>query len=262
LTGALVLTAAHAVAPRFIFPRHRIVRSRIVASDAERRVVLARDRVPVEYLAFAGPPGAPVIVHFHTNRQTLADVLWLGRALRARGLGAVLVEYRGYGTVTDASPSEAGLYRDAEGVLDDLASRGVSRSRVVLFGNSLGTGVAAEMARRRRGGSLVLLAPFTSVPDVVRAAVPLAPARLLIDDTFDTLAKAAEIDVPTLVVHGDADEVIPFAMGEQLAATFPRARLVRVPGGHHGDLFVRARARVLDAIETLARAAERRASAD
>ena len=74
----------------------------------------------------------------------------------------------------------------------------------------------------------------------VTAAVPIAPARALLPDHFDTLGKAKGIQVPTLVVHGDADEVIPYAMGEELARTIDGARLLRVPGARHGDVLWRS----------------------
>jgi pimeloyl-ACP methyl ester carboxylesterase len=199
--------------------------------------VIAEDGVPVHALELAGPPGARIVVHFHNNRETMVHGLELARALTLHGFGVVLVEYRGYGVSDGNSPSEDGLYLDAAAVLDALERRGVARERVVLWGMSLGTGVAAEMARRGRAGALVLVAPYTSIPDVVSTAVPSVLSRLLVRDTFDTLAKATEIRVPTLIVHGDADEVIPFSMGERLAGAIHGSRLVRVGGGHHGDLF-------------------------
>ena len=164
----------------------------------------------------------------------------------------LLVEYRGYGASRGASPSEEGLYLDAEAALDMLAARGVGPERVVLLGASLGTGVAAEMARRGRASRLVLVAPYTSIPDLVTHAVPFAPASLLVADSLDTLSKADEIRVPTLVVHGDADEIVPFEMGERLSTAIRRAELVRVPNGHHGDLFAPERGAVLEAIARFA----------
>jgi fermentation-respiration switch protein FrsA (DUF1100 family) len=122
----------------------------------------------------------------------------------------------------------------------------------VLWGTSLGTGVAAEMARRGRGARLVLEAPYTSIPGLVADVAPFVPADLLVLDRFDTLSKSSEIRIPTLVLHGDADEVVPFWMGRRLADAIPGARLVRVPGAHHGDLFARDGARLLEDIVALA----------
>lgn len=128
------------------------------------------------------------------------------------------------------------------------SARGAGPESVVLWGTSLGTGVAAEMARRGRGARLVLVTPYTSIPDLVADVVPIAPARLLLADRFDTLAKAGAIGVPTLVIHGDADEVVPFWMGERISSAIRGARMRVVAGGHHGDLVAREPERVLGAI--------------
>jgi fermentation-respiration switch protein FrsA (DUF1100 family) len=110
------------------------------------------------------------------------------------------------------------------------------------------------MARRGRGAALVLVTPYTSIPDVVTDVVPIVPAGLLIPHRFDTLGKSAAIHVPTLVIHGDADEIVPFWMGHRLSEAIAGARLLRVAGGRHGDLFLRERDRLLAAIEAISRA--------
>lgn len=249
-----IVVATRAVARRFIFPRGRVVA--VGAPDATPRTFFAKDGARVRAFELEGPPGAPVIVHFHNNRETAETSAPLARALNARGFGVLLVEYRGYGASMDAgAPSEEGLYLDAEAALDALSSRGVAASRIVLWGTSLGTGVAAEMARQGRGAALVLVTPYTSIPDLAVAAVPFLPARVLVGDRFETLSKAPAIVVPTLVVHGDADEIVPFWMGARVSEALAHARLLRVAGGRHGDLFVRAGDRLLDAIAALARRA-------
>jgi uncharacterized protein len=210
------------------------------------REIRAADGTVVQALQFAAPPGAPTVVHFHGNGQTLRSLVSTGQALRKRGLGAVLVEYRGYGT-SAGKPTEEGLYQDAEAVLDAIAAEGTGRERVVLWGTSLGTGVAAEMAARGRGVRLVLVTPFTSIPRLAGRFAPFRPASLIVTDRFDTLSKAPRITVPTLVVHGDADEVVPYDMGVAVARAIAGARLVTVPGGHHNDLFA-LRPELIDAI--------------
>ena len=106
---------------------------------------------------------------------------------------------------------------------------------MILLGQSLGTGVATEMAKRGMGARMVLVSPFTSVADMARRMVPFFPASW-VRHRFDTQSKAAAIGLPVLIVHGTEDEVVPFAMGEQLARSFPRAQLVPIPGGQHNDL--------------------------
>jgi pimeloyl-ACP methyl ester carboxylesterase len=239
-----VVFGARAVARHFVFPTRQVSVAE-PPSDVIAWTLRARDGVVVRALELPAPSDARIIVYFHNNRETMVHGVALGRELRRRGFGVVLPEYRGYGLVGDESPSEDGLYADAEAVLDHLNARGVSRERIVLCGMSLGTGVAAEMARRGRGTALVLIAPYTSLPDVVTEVVPIVPARLLMPDRFDTLGKSAGIHVPTLVVHGDADDIIPVWMGRALAHSIAGARFVSVPGAHHGDLFARDGERLL-----------------
>jgi fermentation-respiration switch protein FrsA (DUF1100 family) len=181
---------------------------------------------------------ARTVVLFHGNGETIGNGVAFAEALRARGLGVVLAEYRGYGLAgASGPPTEEGLYRDASAVLDELGRQGIGAERVALMGTSLGTGVAAEMARRGRGASLILVSPYTSITEMARRAVPLLPGGWLCPDHYDTLSKASGITVPTLVIHGDEDEVVPFAMGQTVSEAIRGATLHVVKGGHHNDLF-------------------------
>ncbi|MEI8254662.1 MAG: alpha/beta fold hydrolase [Deltaproteobacteria bacterium] len=244
--------ALRSVARRYLFPAREVATARGDLRGVERLALVARDGVPVRALLLPPPPGGPVVVGFHNNRSTAEDQLPTARALVSRGLGVALVEYRGYGRDAGRDdPTEDGLFADGEAVLAHLRARGIGPGRVVLWGTSLGTGVAAEMARRGLGRALVLITPYTSIPDLVTAVVPFAPAGQIIADCFDTLARSGAIRVPTLVIHGDRDEVVPFWMGERVARAIDGARLVRVPGGHHGDLFARAGDRLLAEMSAL-----------
>ncbi len=249
LSGTLLFcVGSRIVERRFLFPTGDVHSAPVPSGFVERRLI-ARDGVVVRALELRAPSAtSAVVVHFHNNRERAEHSAEVAQELAARGLGVVLVEYRGYGVATNASPSEGGVYADAEAVLDMLAARGVGPERIVLWGTSLGTGVAAEMARRGRGGRLVLVSPYTSIPDLVTDVVPFVPASLLLADHFDTLAKAPSIAIPTLIIHGDADEIVPFRMGERVTAAIPGARLLRVAGGHHGDLLQRAHTSIVDAI--------------
>jgi fermentation-respiration switch protein FrsA (DUF1100 family) len=237
----------------FLFPAARRLPDPSFAEPSDFLVhsLRAADGTLVHAIELPAPPGARTVVHFHNNRETVESAAAFARALHARGLGVLLVEYRGYGASAGEAPSEEGLYLDAQAALDMLAARGVGPDRVVLTGASLGSGVAAEMARRGRGARLVLVTPYTSIPDLVTEAARGLPAGVLLSDQFDTLAKARDIRVPTLVIHGDADEIVPFSMGSRLAAAIAGARLLRVRQGRHGDLFAREGTRLFDAIAAL-----------
>jgi fermentation-respiration switch protein FrsA (DUF1100 family) len=215
----------------------------------------SRDGVPVHATEFLGPKDAPVLVYFHGNGVAMGDVLWMAREFAQRGLGVVLAEYRGYGLSADAthSPSEAGLYEDAEAVLAALASEGIESERIALFGESLGTGVAVEMAARGHGSSLVLVTPYTSIPDVASRFAFGLPVRVLMRERFDSLAKAPRVAMPALLLHGTDDGVVPYVMGTKLAAALPHAQLITVQGGHHNDLFLGEGWRLFDEVVSFIR---------
>lgn len=245
--GVVLLTSLRLLSRRFVFPVHALV-PHGVRYDAITREFRARDGAIVHALEVDTFVRGRTVVYFHNNRETVETRLGLAHSLASRGFDVLLVEYRGYGVSAGPSPSEEGLYADAEAALDMLASRGVPPSRIILWGTSLGTGVAAEMASRGRGSQLVLVTPYTSIPELVSNVAPFVPARFLVADHFDTLSKAERIRVPTTIVHGDADEIVPFWMGERIAQSIPGARLVRVRGGHHGDILDRDDDRLLNEV--------------
>lgn len=194
----------------------------------------------VHALHLPAPPGAPTLVHFHGNGEQLADQNDLITALAEQQVGVLAVEYPGYGLDSAASPSEAALYAAGECALMHLRSAlGVSPRETVLQGQSLGSGVAVEMARRGHGTALVLISPFTSMVDMAARVAPLLPARLLTRDRFDSLSKARDLTLPSLVIHGTHDEIIPFEMGRRLAQRLADARLLPIDAGGHNDLFAR-----------------------
>ena len=208
-----------------------------VPEGATLLTATAADGVVVNALDFAAPKAARTIVHFHGNAETVEANAFLAREMKKRGFAMVLVEYRGYGRSRGSSPNEEGLYLDATAILDVLAARGVGPDRVVLWGQSLGTGIATEMAKRGRGSRLALVAPFTSTVDMAARIVPFLPATMVMVDRFDTLSKAPAISAPTLVVHGDIDDVIPFEQGEKVSHAFPHGTFLKVPEGRHDNLY-------------------------
>jgi fermentation-respiration switch protein FrsA (DUF1100 family) len=205
---------------------------------ARVRELRAADGVRVHAIELPNPVSARTVVYFHGNGEVAGDDLWMAKSLVAQGFAVTLAEYRGYGRSSASSPSEAGLYADASAVLDDLAELGVGSDRIVLWGASLGTGVAVEMALRGRGAALVLVSPYTSIVDMARRMTPFLPVSLLVGDKFDTESKAARLALPTVIVHGTDDEIVPFAMGERVARAVRGSRFERIEGGHHMDCFI------------------------
>jgi fermentation-respiration switch protein FrsA (DUF1100 family) len=247
-----VVVAARLAYPRLLYPAPQ--RDEFAPGEGRLLKLTAADGVPVHAIQLDGPKDAPVLVYFHGNGVVMGGMLWMARELVQRGIGVVLVEYRGYGlSAAGAAPSEAGLYQDAEAVLTALAGVGIGPERIALLGESLGTGVAVEMAARRRGTSLVLLTPYTSITDAASRFAFGLPVRLLMSERFDSPSKAARVAIPTLVVHGTRDSIVPYAMGAKLAKALAHARLITVEGGGHNDLFLGDRWPLFDEIANFVR---------
>ncbi|WP_395663205.1 alpha/beta hydrolase [Aestuariivirga sp.] len=178
-------------------------------------------------------PGYPTILFFHGNGGEVA-----GRAERmafyqSQGFGALFVSYRGYGAST-GNISEQGFITDALTAYDFLAARGLEAKDIVLVGESLGTGVAVQLAAMRPVGAMVLEAPFTAAVDVAAEIYPWLPVRLLMKDQFRSRDVIGKVTAPLLIIHGDADRIIPVAHGRKLheLANEPK-ELVILPGASH-----------------------------
>lgn len=185
------------------------------------------------------PDDGPVVVHFHGNGDQVGSLGWLAQAWAKRGASFVAVEYPGY-PGAEGSPSEEAILSTSEAALQHLSSvLKVDRSRLVLEGQSIGTGVAVALASRGWGTKLVLISPYTTLPDVAAKAFPWVPVRLLLRDRFDSASRAPGLKVPTLIVHGTRDEVVAFELGEALSKVIAGAKFIAVEGAHHNDLLDR-----------------------
>ncbi len=176
----------------------------------------------------------------HGNAGNLTDRYVKASILQKLGLSILLFDYRGYGK-SPGRPSEASTYADAEAAWRYLVeTRGIPPDRIVLFGESLGTGVAVEMARRHQALALVLESPFTSTVDMGHLYFPRLPAGLIVKDRYDSLAKIPEIRCPVLILHSPKDDVVPYAMGRALFAAAPRPKRFADLAGDHNDGYLDA----------------------
>lgn len=191
-------------------------------------------------LAWWKPPrkqGASVVIYFHGNAGHIGFRGSKVRPLLDKGFGVLLLAWRGY-SGNDGDPSEAGLYFDGQAAMAFLDKEGVTREQRVLYGESLGSGVAVELASKGHGRALILEAPFTSLPAVGAAHYPVFPVRWLMRDRFDSLAKIGSVTLPLLLIHGDKDRVIPVKFGQKLfeSANEPKQALI-IPGAGHNNLY-------------------------
>lgn len=194
----------------------------------------------------------PTVLFLHGNAGDIGNHLPFARFLIDAGYGVLALEYRGYGG-NPGSPSEAGLYDDARAAFGFLRSQGIPDANIVLFGESLGTGVAVAMAAEHPVHALILRSPYTSMPDVAARIFWYLPARWLVRDRFDSLAKIGAIHSPLMVFHGDADTLIPMALGRQLfdAAPEPKTWLTVAGAGHNDVQTPEAERAVLDFLAKL-----------
>lgn len=238
------------------FPTRAIEATPADAGLAYEEVGLrAADGVRLQAWYVPAPGDRGTILFFHGNGGNLSHRLDTLRLLHRLGWSTLILSYRGYGR-SEGTPTERGTYLDAEAAWRHLVEdRGIPAERVVVFGRSLGGGVAAWLAERHPPGGLILESTFTSVPDLAAGIYPLLPVRLLVRHRYPTLSRLPRIRAPVLVVHGREDEIIPFRHGQRLydAAREPKAFL-EIRGSHNegfllsGESYAKGLAAFLDRI--------------
>jgi fermentation-respiration switch protein FrsA (DUF1100 family) len=177
----------------------------------------------------------PVVLYFHGNGGALRLRVDRFKKFAADGIGLIGVSYRGYGGST-GQPTETGLIEDARAAYAFAAVR-YPAARIVLWGESLGTGVAVALAAEKPVGRLILESPYTSTVDVAAAQYWFLPVRFLMKDQFRSDLRITRVTAPVLIMHGDADGIIPIRYGQRLFSLVPgKKRMVRFPGGGHNDL--------------------------
>ena len=184
----------------------------------------------------AAKPGRPTLLYFHGNAGNLASRANRVRRYADAGFGLLMLSYRSYGGST-GRPSEANNLADARQAYEHLRAEGIGAGEIVLYGESLGSGVAVQLAVERPVGAIVLDAPYTSIVDVALRSYPFRPVRPLLADRYESSRLIGQVKAPVLVLHGVMDRVIPVEMGRALhaVANEPK-RLAIFPEGRHTDL--------------------------
>jgi hypothetical protein len=228
------------------------------AGVAEMRPLILRAGDGLELTSWykEADPGRHTIVLFHGNGGNLAHRAWKVRPWLDAGFGVLLVGYRGYGG-NPGSPSEAGLFADGRAAIASLAARKIPRGRIVLFGESLGSGIAVKLAREAADSgpyaAIILEAAYTSITDVAATHYPFLPVRWLLKDRFESLSRIKGLNSPLFAIHGEKDTVIPFRFGLELygAADGPKQKQW-FPRGDHNDLYAHGAGKaVMDFLQAL-----------
>ena len=127
----------------------------------------------------------------------------------------LIIAWRGF-SGNKGKPNEKGLYEDAKSAIRWLSSQGIKKNNIIIYGESLGTGVAVEIAQNKNYAGLILESPFTSMVDMGKKYYPFFPVRFLLRDKFESYKKINKISVPILIMHGEVDKIVPYTMGKKM----------------------------------------------
>ena len=182
--------------------------------------------------------GDSLVVIYHGNGSLISNEVIAAKYFYENNFSVLLVEYPSYGISSKYEVSEDNIYSDAEALLNYLKQEKLfTNDNIYLLGRSLGCGVAVEMAKRGYGSKLVLITPFTSIPDMAKRNFPEKMVDKLIVDKFSNIDKAQDINLPVLIIHGDKDTTTPYEMSVRLSKEFPDAELITLDTDQHRNIY-------------------------
>ena len=155
------------------------------------------------------------LIFFHGNAGSLENRIHKLNHFRNMNINFLIIAWRGF-SGNKGNPSEQGLYEDGKSAIDWLIKKGVSEKNLILYGESLGTGVATHLAQERGFAGIILETPFTSMVDAAKTFYPYIPVNLLLKDKFENYKKIKNINSPILIMHGEVDQLVPFSMGKKI----------------------------------------------
>lgn len=189
------------------------------------------------------------VLFLHGNAGNISHRLDSIAIFHSLGLNVLIIDYRGYGK-SDGTTSEQGTYRDGEAAWRYLVDeRGIDPSGIIIFGRSLGGAVAAHLAATQEPAALIVESSFTSAGDMAAKLYPFLPVRMLLRLEYPVIDYVAAAKAPVLIVHGRDDEIIPFAMGQELYDAAPQPRAFLELDGDHNTAFVFDRERYVEGLQ-------------
>ena len=194
----------------------------------------------IKLLNWYSPPknNKPIIVYFHGNSFDIGERAFRIKNYIDQGYGVLLNAYRGY-SGNSGNPTEEYLYKDSKKIISWLKEKLlIDEKKIILYGESLGTGVVVELAQNINYKAVILEAPFTSVTEVAQKMYPIFPVKYLIWDKFDNLSKINNLSSPILFLHGKKDEIVPFEMGLKLYQNYNNKKMnVFIDEAMHNNLY-------------------------
>lgn len=212
--------------------------SEVGLTQVSERVLEAPDGEKVIAWYGKARPGQPTLLYFHGNAGSLASRSERIAKYLARGRGMFMMTYRGFAGSSGA-PSEAANVADAKRAYDALLKEGVRPDDIIIYGESIGSGVAVQVAAEKKAAGLILDAPYTAMVELASGQYPWLPVRLLLKDRYESRSYIASITCPLLIIHGEKDEVIPVAMGREMFALAAEPKdIVTFPEAGHADHYM------------------------
>lgn len=220
----------------YVPDRTRIAPEAAGLQSVREQVLETSDDARIVTWQAEGKPGWPTILYLHGNAGNLASRADRFQRYQSKGFALMMMSWRGYSGST-GSPTESNNVADARLAYDTLRAQGVRPEDIVVYGESLGSGVAIQLAAERPVAALVLDAPYTSIVDVALLTYPYLPVRPLLLDRYESDQHIKRVKAPVLVLHGERDAVIPLRMGQAIHQMSPEPkRLALFPDGGHVDL--------------------------
>lgn len=223
----------------FAFYPERLSPAASAPADAQELMITSSDGEQLQALWFDSQSDQTVL-YLHGNAGHLYYRIDDARQIAASGVNVLLLSYRGYGK-SSGSPSEQGVYLDAQAALNYLLQqRGFGAQDVFVYGRSIGSAVAIDVAQRRPLAGLILITPFPSGNDMART-IGLGWLNWTLGSPFDSLSKLPDVSAPALFIHGEQDQIVPITLGRKLFDAYPGAegsdkRFIAVAGAKHNDL--------------------------
>ena len=151
----------------------------------------------------------------HGNAGTLENRIYKINHFKDVDVNFLIIAWRGF-SGNKGKPSEKGLYEDAKSAIRWLKNKGIKEENIIIYGESLGTGVATEIAQNKNFAGVILETPFTSMVSVGKSHYPFFPVSILLKDKYESDKKIKNIKSPILIMHGEVDKLVPFWMGKKL----------------------------------------------
>ncbi len=185
-------------------------------TEIEKVKIITRDKIKLNgWFYFDTNVDSKTILFLHGNAGSLENRTYKLNHFKDLNLNFLIIAWRGF-SGNKGKPNEKGLYEDAESAINWLKERGVKEKNIILYGESLGTGVAVEIAQGKNYGGIILESPFTSMVNMGKKYYPFFPVKFLLKDKFESNKKINKINIPIFIIHGKVDKIVPYKMGQKM----------------------------------------------